>query len=118
MTSYTPEHPRKCDMEDATFNRMYKTRKRLDGWRKALDDPKKFQPVMRCEYGRAFDENVKAEDAAVKCNVKRYISENPDHAMAFSYLVPGLYEFVLWLNGSQFASDDTAYAAKIREFLA
>lgn len=107
----------KLSNENAIFARMYKTRKSLAGWRKSLDNPKKFQPVMRCEYSRAFDENVRAEGAAVKCNAKRYLAENPDHAMAYAYLFPGLYDFVLELNNSVHANNDAAYKEQICNWL-
>lgn len=64
------------------FAKIVSTRKKLDRWEAARNDPRKFQPVMRCEYSRAFDAYQAAKDAAYKVDPTHFLSLFPDEQMA------------------------------------
>lgn len=54
----------------------------LDGWDARLRDPKKFKPVIRCEWDRAFDKRELARDAAQKADPRQFAIDHPQFTWA------------------------------------
>lgn len=70
------------------FKKLAAAEKKLKAWEKTLGDKNKFQPVMKGEYGRAFDALEKARADALKADPLRYIEQNPGHAFAHRDKLP------------------------------
>ena len=62
---------------------------RLSGWDKALNDPKKFKPVIKCEWDRTFDRRELAAKAYYEAFPVSYLKDRPAHWMSIAYLLPG-----------------------------
>jgi hypothetical protein len=70
------------EMSNAAFDKIAKAKKRLDGWERNLNNPQKFQPIMRCEYDHAWDAYQAAKDAAYKTDPARFLELFPNEQMA------------------------------------
>jgi hypothetical protein len=62
---------------------------RLSVWDKALNDPKKFKPVIKCEWDRAFDARERAAKAYYEVYPISYLKDRPAHWMSIAYLLHG-----------------------------
>ena len=73
---------------DTALAKVAKARATIARWDRALADPRKFQPVMRAEYDRAFDALEKARDDARKADPVAYARAYPEEAFAMRHLLP------------------------------
>jgi hypothetical protein len=61
---------------------------KLASWDKALNDPEKFKPVIKCEWDRAFDVRERAAKRYYEAYPISYCKDRPNSWMAVSYLLP------------------------------
>ena len=58
----------------------------LAKWGKACDDKRKFYPVMKAEWDRAFDNREAAKFAACRSDPKQFAADYPGAAWLVTYL--------------------------------
>lgn len=63
-----------------------KAQKFLDGWTKLLDDPKKFQPLIKRQWELAFDARERAAIAACRSDPRAFAADYPFGAVLIAAL--------------------------------
>lgn len=70
-----------ADYETA-MKRYKDAQSRLDRRTRALNDPSKFYPQIKCEWDRAFDARDKACFAAQAADLRRFAADHPQFIWA------------------------------------
>lgn len=73
------------DYDTAKAN-LDKAQKKLKAWDDTLNDPGKFQPIMKMEWESAFDAREDAVQLACKADPDRFVVDYPSWAWMAVYL--------------------------------
>jgi hypothetical protein len=77
MLSRMSERRREMTFDECK-SKLDKAQAQLDGWHRKLSDPRKFQPIMKIEWGRAFDKREALKTQLCRLDRDRYATLFPN----------------------------------------